>query len=151
VQARRVRQGQGVDFAAADHAQRCAVRVRDGVVQRMHYGLPRERCGSGACQYEIQASRQRTADRERGLATHQYRLAERQRLEPLQVIRQVPGHRARAADRAVAVERRDKNNFGIVRHATTGFRVGLRQVRARPRTRRLVCQRHGWGDVESPR
>ena len=51
-----------------------------------------------ARQHEVRAPRQCAADRERGLAAHQHGPAERQCLEALQIIRQMPWHRAFATD-----------------------------------------------------
>jgi len=59
---------------------------------------------------ECRDCHERTTDRQRSLATHQYRLAERECLEALQVVRQVPRHRAVATDRERAVECGDQRN-----------------------------------------
>src|SRR6202035_1848749 len=62
---------------------------------------PGRRCGRSAAQDQIAPAGQRLADRLEGPPSHQHRLAERDDLEVLQIIGQMPGQPAAPADHAV--------------------------------------------------
>src|SRR4051812_8854673 len=111
VHVRRVRQRECEDLTAADHRELLVAGDSDRLVERMHDALAGIRRRVAARHDEILPAGQWTPDRDGGLAAHQYGLAERQRLEALQIVRKMPRHCAVAADGEVAVERYDQRNL----------------------------------------
>ena len=67
--------------------------------------MPAKGTRPAARQHQVAPAGQRAAERLGGLAAHQHRLPERERLEAAQVVGQVPGQGAVAPDRVAAIER----------------------------------------------
>ncbi|MNI69633.1 hypothetical protein D3C73_1253960 [compost metagenome] len=104
------------DLATADDAQFAGALAfcnRFRLVQRGHRTHALERHLAAAGQHQVGPPRQHAADRFGGLAPHQDRLAQGQRLEVLEVVRQVPGHGIALADAAIAIQRNDHREFHL--------------------------------------
>jgi len=112
IHARGERQAQRIHLAATDHAQ-LACTFLSGQPQRFIHRRnrlhARERHPSRARQHQVAPSGQRTTQRRGGLAPHQHRLAQRERLEALEVIGQPPRQLTTTADGVSPVQRRDQH------------------------------------------
>jgi len=89
-------------------------------IQRFHHDLLRKRSTGLMGQHQVGPTRQCPPDRQRRLAPHEDGLAQGQLLEAAQVIRQVPGHVAIAANGPLAVHGCDQRN-----HTATGALIAL--------------------------
>jgi hypothetical protein len=107
-----------------DHAQFFRVGVRRGLqrlLDRGHRLHAVERHLLAAGQHQVQPARQGTAERLRGPAPHQDRLADGQRLEALEIIGQLPRQVVVTADAVVAVKRGDQRELHArAAHTATG-------------------------------
>lgn len=102
------RQQLRIQLTATDDPQRTVARwlqggrkvVKDNRANIVKIGV--------AGEHPVLPPRQRTAERDPGLAAHQHRLPEGELLEALQIIRQAPRQRTMMANHPVAAERGDQ-------------------------------------------
>ena len=113
-------QGEGVDFTTTNDHQVIAGCLSERGIDGFDADLSRIRRIGLARQHQVAAPGQSAADGNGGLAPHQHGLAEGELLEALEIVGQVPGHGAVAANGEVAVECRDQCN-----HTATGALIGL--------------------------
>jgi hypothetical protein len=110
--AARERQEQSVDLGPADHRNLAVTRQRQRLIHRMDGFGPFRLPVRIARQHDMPPARQRARKALEGLAAHDHRLAHGQRLEALEVGRDVPGQPALAPDRAVGGAGVDEEYLG---------------------------------------
>jgi hypothetical protein len=116
--------GQAIDFAATNDAQLLCPRIAcslQRLLDRSHRLHALERHLATAGQHQVQAARQGATERLRGPAPHQDRLADGQRLEALEIVRQLPWQVVVTTDTVPGVERSDQRELHAqTTHTATG-------------------------------
>jgi hypothetical protein len=100
----------GEDLRSADHGSRARPGQREGAVHVVRHLRAFRPPVAAARQHDVAASGEQAGQALEGLAAHDHRRAERQRLEALQVLGEVPGQRAVAPDHAIAGARDDQDD-----------------------------------------